>query len=342
MRAEAADGIFRVDTAQPVTIEASHRPVRIEEGASDKILDNLLTTEGDIAAEYRRRNNSHTYQSAHPVDVETLVAEGWELHKRGKTRVRLKQRKSHDIWLEDCVWALLRRMRYPQLNGKHFKLEYERPDGTKNSKQIDVFAKDDETVLVIECKSRATRGRKLLSKDLSETYYLQKPIADAVRRIYGRSFRPQIIWMYVTKNIIWSEPDLARADAINVRVVTENEFQYYDKFIRHMGPAGRYQFLAEFLRGKKIPGLEDIKIPAVRGRLGKHTFYSFVIPAKHLLKIAFVNHNALKSPGRTSRVSKNGFSKTDQRIRKIYTKRWVFSYEYSYKFCVRMQIRLTF
>ena len=37
-------------------------------------------------------------------------------------------------------------------------------------------------------------------------------------------------------------------------------------------------------------------VPAVRGRLGKHTFYSFVIPAKHLLKIAFVNHHALNHP----------------------------------------------
>jgi len=296
MRAEAAEGIFRVDAGQPVAVEASHRPVRIEEGASDKIVRNLLTAEGDIAAEYRRRNDPYIYQSVHPADVKGFVAEGWEIHKSGNTRVRLKQRKSHNVWLEDCVWALLRRMRYPQLSGKHFKLEYERPDGTIDSKQIDVFAKDDETVLVVECKSRAARGRKSLSKDLTETYYLQKPIADAIRRIYGRGFRPQIIWMYVSQNIVWSEPDLARADAINVRVVTENEFRYYDKFIRHMGPAGRYQFLAEFLHEKKIPGLENIKIPAVRGRLGKHNFYSFVIPAKHLLKIAFVNHHALNHP----------------------------------------------
>src|SRR5947208_712242 len=97
MKAEAAEGVFRVNVAQPIAIEASHRPVRIEEGASEKIVSNLLTAEGDIAAEYRRRNDPYIYQSVHPADVEGIVAEGWEIHKRGKTRVRLKQRKSHDV-----------------------------------------------------------------------------------------------------------------------------------------------------------------------------------------------------------------------------------------------------
>lgn len=63
-----------------------------------------------------------------------------------------------------------------------------------------------------------------------------------------------------------------------------------------MGPAGRFQFLAEFLQGQDIPGLSDVKVPATRGTLGRHTFYSFVTTPRHLLKIAFVNHLALNHP----------------------------------------------
>jgi hypothetical protein len=33
-----------------------------------------------------------------------------------------------------------------------------------------------------------------------------------------------------------------------------------------------------------------VKVPAVRGKFGPHTYYSFVVSARHLLKIAFVNH----------------------------------------------------
>lgn len=39
-----------------------------------------------------------------------------------------------------------------------------------------------------------------------------------------------------------------------------------------------------------------MKIPAVKGSFGKDVFYSFVISARHLLKIAFVNHQALNHP----------------------------------------------
>ncbi|MBS0223241.1 MAG: hypothetical protein JSR91_21130 [Proteobacteria bacterium] len=66
---------------------------------------------------------------------------------------------------------------------------------------------------------------------------------------------------------------------------------------RTRGDAGRHQFLAEFLEGQQIPALEGVKIPAVKGRFGPHTFYSFAISARRLLKIAFVNHQALDHPG---------------------------------------------
>lgn len=187
-------------------------------------------------------------------------------------------------------------MGYPELSGEQFKINFERQDGSFGSKQIDVFAKDDETVLVVECKSRETRGRRTLQKDLHETDSLQKTLATSIRKHYGDAYKPKVIWLYVTNNIIWSEPDIARAAASNIRVVTENEMQYFDAFIRHMGPAGRYQFLAEFLENQEIPGLSNVKVPAIRGRLGGRTFYSFVTTPRTLLKIAFVNHQALNHP----------------------------------------------
>jgi DGQHR domain-containing protein len=78
--------------------------------------------------------------------------------------------------------------------------------------------------------------------------------------------------------------------------VTENELNYFEAYIAHVGTAGRYQFLAEFLKNQEIKGLRGIKIPAVRGRFGKDVFYSFTIRAGHLLKLSFVNHHALNHP----------------------------------------------
>lgn len=264
--------------------------------APPRALSPLLNSKPEKLAAYKKRNDQYVYESILPSDTEKYETSGWTLHKESKTRVRVKRLKQHKQALDDQVWCLFYRMGYPELNGEDFRIRYTPADGSIKEKKIDVFAKDDETVIVIECKAKETRGRKTLTKDLQETATLQRTISNAVRKHYGNNFKPKIIWAYVTNNIIWSELDLEQASSSNIRVITENEMQYFDAFIKHMGPAGRYQFLAEFLENQEIPGLSDIKVPAIRGKLGGNPFYSFVTTPRHLLKIAFVNHQALNHP----------------------------------------------
>lgn len=111
-------------------------------------------------------------------------------------------------------------MGYPVLNGKNFKLKYERHDRSKGLKQVDVFAKDDETVLVVECKSKETMGRRTLTKDLHEIENLKGVFANSIKEHFGGKYSPKILWLCVTENIIWNEKDLERAEAANIRVIT--------------------------------------------------------------------------------------------------------------------------
>ena len=271
----------------------------LENSKQDPNQDNLFPLIVDrslLKSTYAKRRDQYIYQSIHPADQIKYEDDGWEVHKGGNKKVRMKRLKPHNIFLEDQVWCLFYRMGYPELGGYNFTIRYEWHNGTIGEKKIDVFAKDDETVIITECKSRESRGRRSLQKDLHETESLQKMLANAIRKHYGSNFNPKIIWLYVTNNIIWSDPDLERASAINIRIVTENEFQYFDSFIRYMGPAGRFQFLSEFLQGQEIPGLSNIKVAAKRGNLGGHKFYSFVTTPRVLLKIAFINHQALNHP----------------------------------------------
>ena len=48
------------------------------------------------------------------------------------------------------------------------------------------------------------------------------------------------------------------------------------RVVDHLGPASRYQFLAEYFVGQDILGLKDTIVPAIRGKLGGKQFYSFV------------------------------------------------------------------
>jgi DNA sulfur modification protein DndB len=259
-------------------------------------LSPLLQDRDQPNSEARLRRESCTYRSIHPADEAKEVAEGWEVHQRSKAATKLKRSKPHHQSLEDRFWHLCFKMGYPILSGPHFSITYRRKDNSVAKKQIDVFAKDDETCLVVECKSRESRGRRDLQKEIHETEALQKALADSIRLQFPDGAKLKIIWMYVTQNIIWSEPDLDRARSTSIRVITENDLSYFETFAGHLGSAARHQFLAEFLVGQEIPGLR-MKVPAVKGAFGPHKFYSFTISAKHLLKIAFVNHLALNHPG---------------------------------------------
>jgi len=182
--------------------------------SSTNSLHPLVTDSLEQKRQYIRRRDSFTYMSCHSSEQQEWQAKGWEIHREGRSKVKLKRPKSHDTMLEDQAWCLFYRMGYPELNGQRFRIAYERRDGSKAEKQIDVFAKDDETVVVAECKSKESRGRRSLQKDLHETDSLQKSLATAVRAHYGAAFKPKFIWLYITKNIIWSEPDVERAAAI--------------------------------------------------------------------------------------------------------------------------------
>jgi hypothetical protein len=71
--------------------------------------------------------------------------------------------------------------------------------------------------------------------------------------------KPKLIWLYVTSNIIWSEPDIERARDAGIYIVTENELNYFEAFLKHMG-----QLLPNLRRvpeGAEDPRHDGTKVP---------------------------------------------------------------------------------
>lgn len=255
-----------------------------------------LVDHQSLRTTFRRRKDPFIYKKVPPDEERAHLDESWVVHKPIRSHTWMKKPKSPDTKLEDRIWCLFFLMGYPVLSDDKFTIEYKTSEGANGSKRVGVFAKDDETAVIVECRSRETRGRKALQKDIEEIEQTQRKIGQAVRSHFGSGYNPKIIWLFATDNIIWAEKDVERAEQASLRIITENELQYFEAFVSHIGTAGRYQFLAEFLEGQEIPHLENVRIPAVRGRFGAHTYYSFVVSARHLLKIAFVNHQALNHP----------------------------------------------
>jgi DGQHR domain-containing protein len=260
------------------------------------LLASLEAAPTTLASLFRVRNREVEYRSVHTADVAEMEAKGWQIVRVGKRQTRLKRAKSHARALEDRIWCMLYRMGYTHLSPAQFTIPFERESGSQGTKQIDALACDDETAIVVECKSKDVRGRRTLQKDLLETKALQPYIRESVYSHHRSKPKPKLIWIYATNNVIWSEPDIERAKDASIYILTENEIQYFDAYLRHMGPAGKYQILGELLHGQKVPGLTGNKVPAIKGSLGGHKFYSFVATPRTLLKIAFVNHQALNHP----------------------------------------------
>lgn len=120
---------------------------------------------------------------------------------------------------------------------------------------------------------------------------LRKTFADAVQLQFPQPKRRHVGTILFTSNFIVTDSDRARAEQQQMILLDERDLDYYEGLVLHLGPASRYQFLADVLPGKQIRGLE-IKVPALRTRVGDFTYYTFSIEPEYLLKVCFVSHRA--------------------------------------------------
>lgn len=262
-----------------------------------RYLGPLLTDPSRIRREAVRRRKPFDEKSVSADVIPDHEAKGWQVDRKLKRVTKVKREKEIDERLENRFWMLLCKLGYPEISdGRSFSVLIERKGAEPLRKQIDVFGKDDETVIVAECKASEKLTRRSLQKDIEEFANLKGPISNAVHKHYGSDVKLKIIWLFVTENIIWSVPDRQRALGENIRIITERELRYYAQIADHLGKAARYQFLAEFLKDQQIPELSGKTVPAIKGKLGGKSFYCFITTPRHLLKISFVNHRSLNDP----------------------------------------------
>jgi DNA sulfur modification protein DndB len=260
------------------------------------ILTNLTVSPSDGAVEFRRRNRPFEEKTVTPGALSDYEPLGWREAKRSTTSVRIRLDRKPDENLENRFWCCLYRLGYPELNiGRNFQIPI--ADGKDPvRKQIDVFARDDETVVIAECKTAEEYKKKSIQKDLGEFHANKKSIADALRKHYGRDFKPKIIWAFVIDNMSLTQEDKARAAEYKIAIITDRELTYFEEISKALAGAARQQFKAEYLAGQTIPALEDTKIPATRIKLGGTPAYVFSAKASDVLRRAFVNHRDLRDP----------------------------------------------
>ena len=218
--------------------------------------------------------------------------EGWKKHKRNKKSYRIAREKLSDEQLEDELWCIVAKMGFKEFSsGRNFRIETKHDP---NPRQIDVFAKDDEVALVIECTQSAKPEKKKMSGLIEKISSIRGDIFKAITAYYGREAKIKPKFVIATRNIEWSSADIEKCELAGIIILTDTEIDYYNSLTAHLRTAARYQLLAHLFVGAEIPALAK-QVPATRGSMGGVSFYNFLIEPEDLLKLSYVGHKASRS-----------------------------------------------
>ena len=256
------------------------------------IIKNLYPR-GELSSFSRRQGSDHAYQTVKFDEVENLEQEGWEIQRLNKASVRMFRKKAKSELLESRVWRVMFKMGFAHLSGERgatVVLKGSDPETTTN--QIDVIAVDDEVAIAVKCKSyQSLRKDPQVSDKLAKHAQIRKPFADAIHSEYPPPTRRRVAMIMVVWDLVIQDTDRQRAEQDNILLLDEEDMEYYEALVNHLGPAAKYQFLSEVFRGQTIKGL-TIKIPAWEAKMGSRRCYTFSMRPEYLLKIAYVAHRA--------------------------------------------------
>jgi len=259
-----------------------------------ELLGNLLIQEEDIKASLRKRGKTYNEKTIsgktkaiREKKAKLEATDGWEILRKSKKSFRLKKDKPLDEQLEDEVWCILAKMDFDELSdGRNFKIK----DGNRD-RQIDVFAKDRETAIVVECTQCEDYKRKDISDLINKIAKLKSGTSDSINKYYGREPKLKIRWVIATRNIEITKSNMQIAEQEKIVFLDENDLNYYSKLTKLLKKSAKYQFLSHLFSDEQIGGLE-LSVPATRGKMGKNTFYNFLIKPENLMKISYVSHKA--------------------------------------------------
>ena len=242
----------------------------------------------ELSSARAQRSKAFILSKERRSSLQELLDEGWEFHKDYKDPkfVSVKKMKPVDEQFEDRVWLLFAKMGFTHMNcDRNFEMsyDYQNPDFTQ---QIDVFAADEESVIIVECKAAETLKDGVFKKNIEALHGQMDGLAKEARKQFpGRKVK--FIW--ATKNYILSKADQQKLKDWGIVHFGDAVVDYYTDLVKHLGSAAKYQLLGNLFANVDIKNMDD-RIPAIQGKMGGFTYYSFSIEPERLLKIGYVLH----------------------------------------------------
>lgn len=248
-----------------------------------------LTSASDFNQTMKERKSPYSEEKAvkHKY-VEQYLEDGWEkVGKKKKLTRRMGFPESPEDQFEDRLWCLFANMGYTRLNKtREWRLPFGK--GSEETKQIDVFAVNDETIVFVECKYSDAKKNTSLKTELESYQKMMEGLIRCAKELFPDKER-KTKFVLATQNQILSEPDSKRLENLNGAYLSDINIEYFEKLYENIGNAARYQFAGYLFEGNSIPALPN-KVPAIRASMGGLKYYSFSIEPETLLKMSYVYH----------------------------------------------------
>ena len=248
-----------------------------------------LLVDGDaLDAEAKTRKQAGKIERVKKKDVDELdltIYEKLKPYKNGDWQV-LKKKAFCDAF-EDEMWLLFYNMGFKVMNAtRHFKMSYSK-ENPAITQQIDVIAIDDDVCLFIECKSTETEDNSKDWKNTLEAWYGKYPgLVNEIRTKYPYL---KCKFIFATKNFVLKDQDIERIRDFRFLHYSKENIKYIKSLSDHLGKSARYQLLGSIFSGEKVANINS-QVPAIEGKMGKLTYYTFVIEPERLLKLSFILH----------------------------------------------------
>jgi len=219
--------------------------------------------------------------------IKSYENNGWEIVKvYANGSAKMKKSKNIGDLFENEVWNIFYKMGFKVMNAKNdFKLDY--AGGPSTSKQIDVVAIDEEVCLLIECKS--TEKQDNLTSWKTDLEAINGNFGGFCKEIKKKYPGRKIKYIFATKNYVIGQADISRMQSFKIANFDYEIVTYYNELVNHLGSAARYQLLGNLFAKTPIKGMEET-VPAIEGKMGGLTYYTFLIEPERLLKLAYILH----------------------------------------------------
>ena len=249
----------------------------------------MMVSGSALSTEKRSRKKVFISQKILSDELPIYVDLGWEKSKEYKSKkyVGISKEKTAQEQFEDRVWTLLSNMGFTELNINDFEMSYDFHNDNLKEK-ISVMAVDDETIIIVSCHASESLVEHNFYDKITE---FNDKIAglrkEALKHYTGRKVK--FIW--ATHNYISNRKDLALLDKLGIAYFSESTIEYYSELAKHLGSCSRYQLLGSLFANQEIKNMDN-RIPAIQGKMGGYTYYSFSIEPEKLLKIGYVLHRS--------------------------------------------------